>query len=269
MKSGSANFAIVVASQRCRRPRYISVAFSNKCNTALSVHIARVQVSVEGVDMPGDYRDTDFKINAGCGEVDRHFRIDLDPHETRDYSVAVDTHFEADVSFSVRITALDNLGNEVVASGRHEGSTDSYAVAAEQSSKTLTGSAAFALIKEGVIVRTKQHPGLFRIAVETGQPNDFGIFNKHELNPHAAYTDIGASGYMLLKGKFADYLTWDRDTLAYPPGDLHAVHIVSLDAVGAHGWVFRTELIMSDADGNAWAGCAGEHTASAHDREDG
>ena len=99
---------------------------------------------------------------------------------------------------------------------------------------------------------------LLSVCPEPGTPNDFGIFNRHQGNPTAAYID-GAStvegyfrnsrkGYctMKLKGQHWTEIRWDRDTMAPPPDDLRAVHVSAPD--GQHGWLFVPELVEAPAE---------------------
>ena len=99
---------------------------------------------------------------------------------------------------------------------------------------------------------------LLSVCPEPGTPNDFGIFNRHQGNPTAAYID-GAStvegyfrnsrkGYctMKLKGQHWTEIRWDRDTMAPPPDDLRSVHVSAPD--GQHGWLFVPELVEAPAE---------------------
>ncbi len=78
-------------------------------------------------------------------------------------------------------------------------------------------------------VKSRLLPGLkLRITEESGSPNDFGIFNRNEGNPTAAYTDNGRDGYKDWIGKWESVISWDRDTLASPPDNLKCVHVTEV-----------------------------------------
>jgi outer membrane murein-binding lipoprotein Lpp len=91
-------------------------------------------------------------------------------------------------------------------------------------------------------VKSRRVPGTqLRITIEPGVKNDFGIYDKNEMNPTAAYTDQGRGGYLTWKSRWKETISWDRDTMANPPNILRCVHVT--EVFGArHGWLFTDEI---------------------------
>ncbi len=92
-------------------------------------------------------------------------------------------------------------------------------------------------------VKSKRVPGLkLRITLETGKPNDFGIYDQNVGNSTSAYTDQGNLGYRDWKGKWKEIISWDRDTYAPPPDILNCLHATEVMEDGSlgprHGWLF-------------------------------
>ena len=225
-------YQAVVSSWQPKQSGQIWLEFTST-HTSKEVRgkIEKLQIRISGST---EYVDKDFKIQANQ-LTDRTFRIDLDPQETRKYGVITDIV----ETLSYRITCRDSTGYEVVVEGDRAGleSTELQQEDEEELSEA----------EEGQIVRLKSTPhrrigGILRVEPEDGKPNDFGIFNKHDINPTAAYIDLGRDGFRQLAGKFTAYLDWDRDTVASPPDDLVAVHIRNIES-GEHGWVFRSDIL--------------------------
>jgi hypothetical protein len=272
MTAEFAPFSVTLSGHSAISSKYISLEFRNNSNANLRIQVVQVLICIEGVDHNDVFKNAlSYNIIAGSNRAERDFLIDLDPWETRSYTVVINTGLEAEPTFRFQITTRDNNGQDVYIHGVQQGRDPDYVVAAEMSPMCPQGETAYALIRLGRIVRTKSIPGVFRITNESGLPNDFGIFDKHKLNPTAAYIDAGCDGYRHLIGKHTEYFDWDRDTVAYPPDDLNAVHISSMGpaAVLGHGWVFRTDLIFTDSNGQEWpedgevpARSSGEHDQS-------
>jgi hypothetical protein len=228
----------------------INLQFKNLKSVETKIHVTKVSIHVPEVDAAGVFRDIkSFQIIVGGNRVGGNYRIDLDPMETRQYTVFVPTGVDADPTLQFKITARSNAGFECNVEGTSTGRDAGYVIAAAASPLVPKGDAAWALLQLGAIVRAKRYTGKFRITAEPGEPNSFGIFDKNLGNPMAAYIDIGRDGYRTLRGQHTAYLDWDRDTVAHPPDDLNAVHLTSLEPGSRHGWVFRTELIMTDEKG--------------------
>lgn len=233
-------FEVKLSDNQNERSGCISLKFINKVGKEIRVNITSLLIKREGED---SFREEDnFKILVS-GMVDRDFRIDLDPYERRSYGV----WFDCIISYDFQLIAKDKEDNEFVLKGSRDGiSLKNMPQPNEQVVSTPV---------LNMNVRVKPCPGFslagrFVVTPEDGTPNEFGIFNHNELNPTAAYIDLGRDGYKTLTGKFFVELDWDRDTVASPPDDLWAVHIKSVDS-NAHGWFFRTDLLFQLDDTTA------------------
>lgn len=102
------------------------------------------------------------------------------------------------------------------------------------------------IFKLGSLVKSKTVVGaILQVTLEPGTPNDFGIFDRNEGNPTAAYTEQTREGYRKWKGKYEETITWDRDTYAPPPDILECIHVSVVDPASQahrHGWIFVNQL---------------------------
>ena len=230
-------FEIKISGRKSIVPGIILVDLVSHHDKELRVNIVQVRIKTTS---DTDFHVVDnFKIMASAGEVDKTFRIDLDPFETRDYGISIPGVTQ---SFECEITARDQRnGWESVVSTQRDGFNPP-----ENFSEATNKAFAAYPVGANVIPKSysgaKEHPD-YVIAPEDGTPNDFGIFDKHEINPTAAYIALGRDGYKTLKGKHIEELDWDRDTMAYPPDDLVAVHIRNTSN-NQHGWYFRRDLVI-------------------------
>ena len=104
-------------------------------------------------------------------------------------------------------------------------------------------------IKKIVLARdgmNHQAPWEYVIAPEDGTPNDFGIFNRHELNPTAAYIAMGRDGYKSLTGLHLAMMWWDHETSSPEPSEneLRAVHIRN-PITNEHGWYLHLKFYFT------------------------
>lgn len=104
----------------------------------------------------------------------------------------------------------------------------------------------------GDVVKSREVVGArLQVSTEPGTPNDFGIFNKHEGNPTAAYTVQEREGYKKWRGRWNETIVWDRDSYAPPPEVLRCVHVTEIPFAAAthsarHGWIFIDRLQKID-----------------------
>ena len=54
-----------------------------------------------------------------------------------------------------------------------------------------------------------------------------------------------------LTGQFMAQLEWDRDTVAFPPSDLTAVHITDVNNAYKQGWDMKTDLLYKELTATA------------------
>jgi hypothetical protein len=223
------NFEIVIKPRQPEKSGLLLFqAVSKNTQKEVRVNIVKLLVKREGET---DFREVDdFKILAS-GFVEKTFRMDLDPLEIREYGVS----FECDACYDFQIIARDKDGFEFTATGSRGG------ISLSELPKPTEAPIKTPVLNTNVRVVNK---GTFIITPEDGTPNDFGIFDKHEINPTAAYIALGRDGYKTLRGKHFAELDWDRDTMASPPDDLWAVHVRRVDS-SEHGWFFRTHLLFN------------------------
>jgi hypothetical protein len=226
-------FSITLSQSTSRRPGVILIKLTSNHDQELLIHI--VDVKIKRTNDPNYCSLGDFRIMTSV-ITDKNFRIDLDPFEVREYGILINET----KSFNFEITARDaHLGCESKVSGRITGSDPPAGyVELSESSATSFDLGCTVLPKAKVSSTDK-----FVISSEDGTPNDFGIFDKDQLNPTAAYIELGRDGYRELIGQHIATLSWDRDTVAYPPDDLVAIHI-SNSATKEHGWYFRGDLLF-------------------------
>ena len=212
------------------------------------IKVTRIVVKVDGKDVWEEV--TGFKINSGGGCITR---VDLDPNETRDYSIFIET--PGDKSFEYELSASDGTGFEFVLRGRRKGVD--LAEMPKPSEKALDN----AHITLGRVVRiiptlrsglSKQlkrdqfYPeGSFVISPGSLVSQRLGIF-ANDNHQFKSYIALGYDGYKELVGQFTTVLEWDRDTVACPPADLTAVHITSDRDATKQGWVMMTDLLYDD-----------------------
>lgn len=236
MSSLNASFKIEPQSWHPSFSGHIALNFTSLNTKEIRLHVAEVKIKVEG---QVNFYQRDFKINVHGNNFDKSYNIDLDPGETRSYSVII----SCENTFVYEITAIDNEGCVVVAHGQRVG------IPIEAMPRDTEKVVDMDHITLDRIVRF--HPrhgsGTYIITNENGTPNDFGIFDRHNINPTAAYIDMGRQGYMSLIGRCSACLEWDRDTVASPPEDLHAVHITDANDKNRHGWVFKNVLLFDCA----------------------
>ena len=158
----------------------------------------------------------------------------MDPHEAREYYIGCGANGLCSDNIKFKIFAKDKRsGVEYVLEGSQQGEKSrGYLKRGQVAPRNVTTPE----LNLSVIYKGKP----YTITCEDGTKNDFGIFDKHDINPVAAYIDLGRDGYKTLQNQFATTLDWDRDTMAYPPDNLDAVHLTA--ANGEHGWVFRTDV---------------------------
>lgn len=205
--------------------------FKNQTNKSVRLHITKVFISSNG----DNDVDTDFKVLVWSNEVDKSYHIDLDPNELRTYGVKI----ERNTSFHYKIIVSDTEGNETEVCGDRLG--------IELAELPKANEQILQIPELGKRVRlnptSRETPAdTYIICHEDGTRNNFGIFDNSVCNPTAAYCDIGREGYIRLSGQFCSVLEWDRDTVAYPPDDLMAVH-VRCKRTNHHGWIFRYQLL--------------------------
>lgn len=236
-------FTAVLSHAQNKKSGIIGLTFtSNQDTGVLKLQISDIKVKL---DNESEFRDVDFLFFPQ--NIDRSFYIELDPNEQRDYCIAL----KGDIilSYDFRVIVFDKaLGRDhsVCLEGRREGIAPVMLQQPHEYDLTTP--------ELGMIVRLKPSPyiddeGMIKYVVcnEDGTPNDFGIFDKHELNPTAAYIDVGRDGYKIYRGRHYVEFDWDRDTVASPPSDLWAVHVRKCDDSSQHGWFWRTSLLVTDA----------------------
>lgn len=229
-------------SKKSAHHEVILISLTNHHNEELRVNIVQVRIKRQDA-LDFVCISNRFKIIASV-TVDHTFRIDLDPHETREYGILVDDGSPPlEGSFDFEIVARDQrFGFESSVQGHQDGFDipSGFSQAANKNETRFSiGKTVIAKNRSG----GKEHVHL-TISVENGTENDFGIFDKHQINPTAAYIALGRDGYRELKGKHVTILDWDRDTMASPP-DLFAVHVTNT-ATKEHGWYFRKDLVLLD-----------------------
>lgn len=228
-------FELHLSGAAAAEPGVIRIAVVSHHENELRINIDRVRIKTSS---DSEFREcNDFEILASHA-VDKSFRIDLDPYETRLYGIRVDLT----QSFDYEIVGREqNHGWESVLTG-HRNGFDPPENFVQLGNEELSAYS----VGQTVIVKSRKSTGvhtIYVIAPEDGTPNDFGIFDKNEINPTAAYIDMGRDGYKHLAGHHVSVLEWDRDTVAYPPDDLTAIHI--RDPISnEHGWYFRQDLLM-------------------------
>lgn len=225
------------SKNRTLKSSVICLAFTSlRDSGVLKLQISELLIRPEGEP---EFRDADFTYIPY--NVDRSFYVELDPLESRDYSVALNEPIIC--SYDFRITVIDKLVGPSQCfhlEGRREGVP--LARTRQPNEADLTRPTL------GMVVRLKpdeyQHSlASFIVCPEDGTKNEFGIFNSHDINPVATYTDLGRDGYATLTGQHFAELEWDRDTVASPPEDRWAVHVRSVDRPSEHGWYFRAQLL--------------------------
>jgi hypothetical protein len=227
---------------------YLCFTCLSKEGKEVRIKVTRIVVKVDGKDVWEEV--TGFKINSGSGYITR---IDLDPNETRYYSIFIET--PGDKSFEYELSASDGTGFQFVLRGRRKGVD--LAEMPKPSEKALGN----AHITIGRIVRiiptlrsglSKQlkldqfYPeGSFVISPGSLESQGLGIF-ANDNHQFKSYIALGHDGYKELVGQFTTALEWDRDTVACPPADLTAVHIASDRDATKQGWVMKTDLLYDD-----------------------
>ncbi|RYG94901.1 hypothetical protein EON65_56765 [archaeon] len=197
------------------------------------LHVTKVQIKLEGQHAFEEWKT--FRIFA-AQLVDQNFRIDLDPFESRQYVIWLDII----QNFEYVITLTDVKGFICSIVGARNGVSASLMPKPHETPLSQ--------MNEGQRVRISPNSsmisdvnlqGTFIICLEDGHRNDFGIFAEgSRLLP---YLDM-ERGSAALTGKYSEILSWDRDTVAYPPDDLMAVHVRHVES-NIHSWVRRSDLL--------------------------
>jgi hypothetical protein len=212
----------------------VLISLTNHHDRELRVNIT--QVRIKKLNDPDFISIEDFQIIASA-MVNKNFRIDLDPNETREYGVSISDSLTESYDYEIHVRD-QTCGYEATLCGHRDG------LDLPNNAKELDSnfSASFP-VGMAVMVKSRQSVGQhYVISPEDGTPNDFGIFDRHQLNPTAAYIDLGRDGYQQLVGQHMTRLEWDRDTVASPPSDLMAIHIRNT-STNEHGWYFRSDLM--------------------------
>lgn len=221
-----------------------SVGSSGGAGREVRVRVTKLLLKLDGREAY-DVEVKDLKINSGGGCVER---IDLDPLETREYTIR--THCPN--PFDYELSASDETGYEVIFRGRNRSG-----IPLELMPKATEQRLDDAHISLDRIVRfdptgsdytfyySKLPKGTLRtlrISPGSGASTSFGIFDLRR----DSYVELGSGGYKTLVGRYTTRLEWDRDTAASPPSDLTAVHVTDVDDANKQGWVWKTDLLYGN-----------------------
>ena len=226
------SFNVTITQRDGEKSGDIFFTITNVDRKVIKVQIHQLYVKCEGEE---NFRDRNFQVKAHCGDVDRSFKMELDPKETRHYGLT----FDCVISYDYRIIFRSLDGVERTVEGKRRGI--SIAVMPQPGESPLDKPTI------GMLVRIKPYPhrqvgGTFEVATEDGSENMIGIFSPREYTP-GSYTGLGGEGYKRFIGQFYVEMPWMDDTVAPPPNNLWAVHLRNIET-NEHGWFFHDDVLV-------------------------